>query len=126
MGNGNTGNGNRNGKGTRKHLNVTSPPIPQGQSKTGKTGIRGGGGNGGCRYWGKTGLQEDMDGSWYQEKQPGLADSVRYRETLGLTGHHGVTGLGLVPRGLGVRNTMGDTGGGDQGLSSTGAETRTG
>lgn len=88
--------------------------------------MRGDGGNEGGRYWGKMGPQEDMDGSLYQGKQPGLADSVRYHETLGLTGHHGVTGIGLVPRGLGIRNTMGDTGGGDQGLSSTGAETRTG
>lgn len=45
------------------------------------------------------GPQEDMDGSWYQGKQPGLAGSVRYRETLELTGHHGVTGTCLVLRG---------------------------
>lgn len=73
------------------------------------------GGNGGCSYWGKMGPQEDMDGSWFQRKQPRLAGSVWYRETLGLTGHHGVTGIGLVPRGLRVRNTMRTPGAGTRG-----------
>lgn len=69
---------------------------------------------------GGNGIQEDMDGSWYNGKQPGLGGSVLYRETLGLTGRHGVTGIGLVPRGLGVRKTMGTPGAGTRGSLAPG------